>query len=95
MRSYEVMYILNPTLEEEAIDGLIERFNGIITQDGGEIESVDKWGKRRLAYEIDKVQEGFYVVTKFRAEISACDELKRIMGITNDVLRYLLVRQDG
>ncbi|MCK9221875.1 MAG: 30S ribosomal protein S6 [Limnochordia bacterium] len=95
MRSYEVMYVLNPTLEEEATNALIERFSGIITQAGGEIESVERWGKRRLAYEIDELHEGFYVVTKFRAEKETIEELRRVMKITNEVLRYLLVRQDS
>lgn len=95
MRPYEVMYVLSPKVEDEAaVDALIEKFKGIITQMGGEVTKVDKWGRRRLAYEIKGFTEGFYVVMDFNSEAAAAQELERVLKITDEVIRYLLVRAD-
>jgi small subunit ribosomal protein S6 len=94
MRKYEVMYIQRPELEEEKRKANVERFNAIITDRGGEIIKLNEMGKRRLAYEIDKNRDGFYVLTNFQANPEAVNELERIMKISDDVIRYLVVRED-
>lgn len=94
MRPYELMLVLNPKLEEEAVEALLERFTGIVTNGGGEIRELDKWGKRRLAYEIKGFTEGFYVVIKFNADSPTATELERIIKITDEVIRHMIVRDD-
>lgn len=93
MYPYEVMFIASPDLGgEEAVDGLIERFGRLIVDEGGQVTGVDKWGKKRLAYEINGYTEGYYVVITFRAEAPVVDELNRVMRITDGVIRHLVVR---
>lgn len=94
MRNYEVMYIQRTDVEEEKRKSNVERFHSIITERGGEIEKVNDMGKRRLAYEIDKNRDGYYVLTNFKANPDAVNELERIMKISDDVIRYLIVRED-
>ena len=67
MRKYETIFILHPSLDEEAVKANIEKFKGVIENGGGTIENVDFWGKRKLAYEIAKVKEGFYTLINFEA----------------------------
>ena len=95
MRKYELMVIFAPQLDEENLAAQIERTKGLITNVGGEVEKVDQWGKRRFAYEINENTEGFYVVIDFAAESGATSEVERILKITDEVVRYLLVRTDG
>ncbi len=92
MRLYETTFILRPTLEEENLAAAVERFVGIITDGGGSIEGRDDWGKRRLAYEIDGERDGHYVILRFRANPETVRELERIFRISEEVLRYLVVR---
>ncbi|ERI04854.1 ribosomal protein S6 [Aneurinibacillus aneurinilyticus ATCC 12856] len=94
MRKYEVMYILRPDLQEEATKANVERFSNVITEDGGEMEKVTEMGKKRLAYEIDDHREGFYVLMNFQSEPQAVNEMERLMKISDDVIRYLVVRED-
>ncbi|NMA62191.1 MAG: 30S ribosomal protein S6 [Firmicutes bacterium] len=94
MRDYELMVIFAPQLDEEALTAQIERTKQLIANIGGEVEKVDKWGKRRLAYEINDNTEGFYVVIDFKAESGTTSEVERILKITDEVVRYLLVRRD-
>ncbi|MDI6871493.1 MAG: 30S ribosomal protein S6 [Bacillota bacterium] len=94
MRPYEVVVVLNPNLEEEPLEALITKFQELITGNGGEIVKTDKWGKRKLAYEIDGHTEGFYVVIDFQSESNAATELERVLKITDEVIRHLLVRTD-
>ena len=68
MRAYELMLLLNPELEEEAVEALIEKTTEIIKVRNGEIENIDQWGKRKLAYEVQDHTEGFYVVIRFKAD---------------------------
>ncbi len=93
MRAYEMMLIYSPQLDDEGLDAAIERTKTLIANNGGEVEKVDKWGKRRFAYEIDKMTEGFYVVMDFKAEGSVTAEIERVLKITEEVVRYLLVRK--
>lgn len=94
MRQYEVMYILHPDLEEENIEALVNRFRDLVINEGGEIVKLDRWGKRRLAYEINHVRDGFYVVMKFKAQPQTADELGRVLKITDGVLRHIITRED-
>lgn len=94
MRQYEVMYVLNPALEEERLKSLVERFQGIVTENGGEVTGLQEMGKRRLAYEIKKFRDGFYVLMNFKSNSEVVSEMERIMRITDDVIRYLFVKED-
>ena len=82
MNKYEAMYIVTPEMEDEAIKGVIEKFSGIITANGGEIEKTDEWGRKKLAYPIDYKTEGYYV-------------LERNFRNDESILRYMVVRQNG
>ena len=79
--SYETLFVIDPDLTEEATKAMIEKFTKLIA-DNGEVESVDEWGKRRLAYPINDKPEGYYVLVNFKAEPSLPSELERIFGIT-------------
>ena len=94
MRNYEIMYIQRPDVEEEKRKANVERFHGIITDRNGELTKVNEMGKRRLAYEINNLRDGYYVLTNFKADPDAVNELERIMKISDDVIRYLIVRED-
>lgn len=92
MRSYEAIVVYDPALSEEVVEGEIERLKGLIGKEGGQVQDLQKWGKKRLAYEIKKKREGVYVLCRFTATPAAMQELDRILKITETVLRYLLVR---
>lgn len=92
MRQYELMIILDPDLEERTIQPSLDKFLSVITKDGGTLENVDLWGKRRLAYEIKKKSEGIYAVVTFNAESATAKELDRQLGLNESVLRTKLLR---
>ncbi len=92
-RKYEVIYILDPTSGEDAVNATNERIKTLI-ESGGTIENIDVWGQRRLAYEIDDRKEGFYVLIDFTADPEFPRELERVLKITEGVLRYLVIRTD-
>jgi ribosomal protein S6 len=94
MNQYEVMYILRVDQEEQAIRDMIEKFNGVITSNGGTIDSTDEWGKRRLAYPIDYQNEGYYMLQHFSSNPDLPMELERNFRITEGVLRFLVTRID-
>ncbi|BAS29437.1 30S ribosomal protein S6 [Limnochorda pilosa] len=95
-RPYELMVIFEPTLDEEAqIDPLLERLQQVIASHKGEVDHLDKWGRRRLAYEIDDRTEGFYAVMQFRAESEATRELDRLLKLSDGVVRHLIVRDEA
>jgi small subunit ribosomal protein S6 len=94
VNKYESIYIIRPTVEEEGIKALVERFSNLIVQEGGKVDNVDEWGKRRLAYPIDDLREGYYVLMNFTAEPDVPQELERVYKITDDILRYLTIRED-
>lgn len=93
MRAYEVMYIIRPELDEEQTTAVIEKFKNLIENNGGEIAKLDKWGKRKLAYEIKRSREGFYVLIEFNGEAEAVAELDRVFRITDEVLKHLIIRK--
>lgn len=94
MKAYEVLYIIRPDLDEEATTALTDRFSGLATSNGAQNVTVDKWGKRRLAYEIEDYREGQYVLMNFEAEGKTSQEIERVMKISDDVIRFLTVRKD-
>lgn len=91
MRKYEVMYIIRPDVEQETVQALVDKFNGIIGN-GGEVTKTDVMGKRRLAYEIDKIRDGIYVLVHFNAPTEVVVELDRVMKITDEIIRTLIVK---
>ncbi len=91
---YEVTYILRPHIDEAEFDGRIAEIAEHLKKNGGEVISVDKMGKRRLAYEIDDVREGFYVVMNFKSTGEQARELERQLRLNEDVMRALLIRLD-
>lgn len=91
---YEVMFILRPDLDEEATTAAIDKIAGVITGQGGKVEKVDRWGKRKLAYEIKGYQDGFYSVVEFEGTPSVAEELDRVLKISDEVIRSLIVRRD-
>lgn len=95
MNKYEAMYIVTPEMEDEAIKGVIEKFSGIITANGGEIEKADEWGRKKLAYPIDYKTEGYYVLVNFAAAPELPRELERNFRNDESILRYMVVRQNG
>ena len=95
MRHYEVMVILDPTLEERTIAPSLDTFLNVIKSDGGTVEKVDIWGKRRLAYEINKHADGIYAVIDINAEPAAVRELDRQLNLNESVLRTKVLRPDA
>ena len=89
---YELLYIVDVSLEEEPRKELIARFNALIEQHEGKVEKVEEWGKRRLAYLVDDKPEGYYVLVNFSAKPSFPVELERVMQIDEKVMRYLVTR---
>jgi len=90
MKKYEVMFILKTTLEEEARVALINKFKGIVEADG-EIEKIEEWGNKKLAYEINKTSEGYYVLMNIKSSIEVPKELDRNFKISEDVMRHMIV----
>ena len=92
MNKYECLYVIVPELNEEETKSVIEKFNGVITANGGMIENVDEWGKRRLAYTIDYKTEGYYVYVAFNGASELPKELSRNLGINENVIRSQIVK---
>ncbi len=95
MNQYEVMYVIDTALEDSARTELINRFNELVVKNGGEVERVDEWGKRRLAYAINYKTEGYYVLMYIKAPADLPRELERNLKISESVLRYLVIRYEG
>ncbi|MFE8704090.1 30S ribosomal protein S6 [Cytobacillus sp. FJAT-54145] len=94
MRSYEIMYIIRPNIEDEAKKALVERFAGILTDNGAEVTEAKEWGKRRLAYEINDFRDGYYQLVKVNSEAVAVDEFSRLAKISEDIIRHIVVREE-
>ena len=92
---YEVTYIMRPSLEEAEIDTKVDQVAKVLKDNGGEVGEIEKMGKRRLAYEINDVREGYYVVMKFKSEPSTAKELERQLRLNEDVMRALLINLNG
>ena len=95
MRAYEVMVILDPSLEERTVGPSLDKYLNVIRKDGGSVESVDIWGRRRMAYEIKKNQEGIYAVVNLTAEPDSVKELDRQLTLNESILRTKVLRPDN
>jgi small subunit ribosomal protein S6 len=90
--TYEVMLIVIPELDEEQVESTVGRFRTIIERTGGEVSDVNNWGRRKLAYEIGHRADGFYYVMEFTAGERTLPELKRILRVSDDILRHMIVK---
>ncbi len=95
MNQYEVMYVIDTALEEQARSELINRFSNLVAQNGGTVDRVDEWGKRRLAYAINYKTEGYYVLMYIKAPADLPKELERNFQISDKILRSLIIRYEG
>ena len=95
MNKYEAMYIIKPTVEAEARTALIQKFSDLLTANGGQVESVEEPGMKKLAYEINYIGEGYYVMVNFTAEAAVPAELERNFRINENVMRYMVIRKDA
>ena len=95
MRLYEVVYILDPALDEGAATAKLEKFHALAIANGGEVSAVDHWGNRQLAYPLARQKAGYYVVAQFTAVAEALPEFERLLRLDDEVLRYLLVLNEG
>jgi small subunit ribosomal protein S6 len=93
-QKYELMVILDPSIDERTVAPSLDRFLGVIRNDGGTVDNVDIWGRRRLAYEIDKHNEGIYAIVNLTATSAATQELNRQLGLSEAVLRTKVLRAD-
>ena len=91
MKSYELMYIIPSQSSEEEKEAQIALVNGMIEKDGGKIESVERIGNKKLAYEIEKKREGYYVLVNFTADVEVPNKLGALLSITNGIMRYIIV----
>lgn len=92
MRNYELMYIIRPDVDQEAVQAVTEKFQGIIAN-GGEILKAEAPKKQRLAYEIKKYREGTYVLVHFSAPASVVTELERVLKISDEIIRHIVVKE--
>ncbi len=95
MRAYELMVILDPNLEERTVQPSLDTYLNVVRNDGGTVDNVDVWGRRRLAYEIDKNAEGIYAVVTLQAEPATVKELDRQLTLNESVLRTKVIRPDA
>jgi small subunit ribosomal protein S6 len=93
INKYELMLIVNPNADEERQKEIVERLRGTVEKGKGNVAGVDEWGKKKLAYEIKKESEGLYTVITFTATPATLAEVERVLGITDEVLRFMTTRQ--
>ena len=93
MNKYESVVIINPNLEAESIKALIEKFSNLINNNG-KVDSVEEVGKKKLAYEIKKNKEGYYVIFKFEANPESIAELERVYRITDEVIKFIVIKEE-
>ena len=93
MTKYEMLYILSNKMEDEAKEAVIAKFEGIVKNAGGTVESIDKWGVKKLAYAINYQTEGYYVLMTFECETSVIAEITRVAGITEGMLRQMVTKR--
>ena len=92
INNYETIFVINPSLDEESTKAVVEKFKTLIEQNGT-VENVDEWGKRKLAYPINYITEGYYVLINFSSEAQFPTELERIYRISDDIIRSIVVRK--
>ena len=94
MKTYEMLYVLDAGLTDEANEALVKKFEDVVASSGGKVVSTDKWGVKKLAYPIKYKHDGFYVLMTFEAEGSVVKELDRVAGLTSEVLRRVITAKD-
>ena len=92
MTKYEMLYILDETLTDEAKDGIIKKIEDLVAKNGGVVEKTGRWGVKKLQYPINYKSEGFYVLMTFEANKAFVEELKRVIGITDGIIRRLITK---
>ncbi|HIU91098.1 MAG TPA: 30S ribosomal protein S6 [Candidatus Fimimonas merdipullorum] len=93
MNSYELLYIIDNDLSDEAKENLVAKISAVVTDNGGTVDGVDKWGTRKLAYPINYKSEGYYVLVNFTAPATLPSEVERVLRITDGVVRFLVVKK--
>jgi len=94
LNKYETIYIVKPTLEAEAIKALVEKFKTLIETEGGKVSEVQEWGLRKLAYPINKIEQGYYILTNFEANPEFITELERVYKITDSVMKFITIKKE-
>ncbi len=94
MRNYEGVFILNPDLAGDAAKGAVTQVQELVTKNGGKVDGLQEWGKRRLAYKIGKKQEGNYLVVNFQMDTQQTKKLEQSLRLNDQIMRYLLVNKD-
>lgn len=92
MREYELIYIVRPDLEEEALEEISKKIERVVTDSGGQVKEVKPWGRRRLAYPIQQLKEGYYVLNRMALEPPMLKEVERSLTLSEEVIRYSVVR---
>lgn len=95
LRDYELVVIINPEVMDEAVDSVMGRISQFITENGGSVSTIERWGKRKLAYPIKHFMEGNYVLTRFKMKPKSSKELEASLQISEEVFRHLLTRLDS
>jgi small subunit ribosomal protein S6 len=95
VRDYELMVVLDPNLDDAAIEALNTRIQTLVTQRGGTVESVEPWGRKRLAYPIGRYRDGVYILSRLQLPPNAAADIERALKLTESVIRHLLVRAEG
>jgi len=95
VRDYELMYIVRPELEDDAVRVAVKSVRALIESHGGEVVKTTLWGKRRLAFEVKRLREGYYVLVEFSGESATVDELDRILTLSDEVLRFKILRRQA
>ena len=93
MTKYEMLYILDASLTDEAKESIIKKFEDLVTANGGSVEAIDRWGVKKLQYPINYKSEGYYVLMTFEAATTLVVELKRVAGITDGIIRRLITKR--
>ena len=91
--SYETIFVINPDVGEESIKALVEKFKSLL-ETSAQFESLEEWGKRKLAYEVRDKNEGYYVLANFKANPAFPHELERIYKITDGIIKYMIIKKD-
>ena len=94
MRAYELMVLIDPEVDERTVEPTLKKYLEIVTNAGGSIDQIDVWGRRKMAYEIQKKSEAIYVVVNFQAEPAATQELDRVLNINETILRTKIIRPE-
>ena len=95
MSKYELALVVNAKIEDEAREAVVEKAKGYVARYGGTVTEVEEWGKKRLAYEVQKMREGFYYIIQFEADATCPAEVERHVRIMDNVMRYLVVKKEA